>query len=47
MISGSREKELIEAADLLLDARRTNTPIADLPPELQPTSLDEIGRAHV
>ena len=31
MISGSREKELIEAANMLLDARRTHTPIADLP----------------
>ena len=46
MISGSREKELIEAADLLLDARRTHTPIADLPPALQPTSLEEVARIH-
>ncbi len=46
MIPGSREKELIEAADLLLDARRTHTPIADLPPALQPTSLEEVARVH-
>lgn len=41
MITGAREKVLMEAADLLLDARRTATPIADLPVELQPTTLDE------
>jgi 2-keto-4-pentenoate hydratase len=46
MISGAREKELIEAADLLLDARRTHTPIADLPVALQPTSLEEVARVH-
>ncbi|NYF80558.1 2-keto-4-pentenoate hydratase [Granulicella arctica] len=31
----------MNAANTLLDARRTNTPIADLPPELLPASLDE------
>ncbi len=36
----------MEAANLLLDARRTHTPIADLPPELQPTSLEEVARVH-
>jgi 2-keto-4-pentenoate hydratase len=46
MISGSREKDMIEAADLLLDARRTHTPIADLPAALQPTSLEEVARVH-
>jgi len=46
MISGPREKDMIEAADLLLDARRTHTPIADLPVELQPTSLEEVARVH-
>jgi 2-keto-4-pentenoate hydratase len=46
MISGSREKELIEAADFLLDARRTHRPIVDLPTELQPTSLEEVARVH-
>lgn len=46
MISGFREKQLMEAADLLLDARRTHTPITDLPAELQPTSLEEVARIH-
>lgn len=46
MISGSREKELLEAADLLLDARRTHIPIPDLPLALQPTSLEEVARIH-
>ena len=42
MTSGAREQQLIEAANLLLNARRTHTPIADLPVELQPTSMDEV-----
>jgi 2-keto-4-pentenoate hydratase len=46
MISGAREKDMIEAADLLLDARRTHKPIADLPTEFQPTSLEEVARVH-
>ena len=46
MISGSREKDMIDAANLLLDARRTHKPIADLPPALQPTSLEEVARVH-
>jgi 2-keto-4-pentenoate hydratase len=41
MMNGVREQQLIEAANLLLNARRTHTPIADLPVELQPTSLEE------
>jgi len=41
MITGAREKDLINAADLLLDARRTGKPISDLPKEMQPVSLDE------
>ena len=36
----------MEAADLLLDARRTHSPIADLPAGLQPTSLEEVARIH-
>lgn len=46
MISGAREKDMMEAANLLLDARRTHKPIADLPAELQPTSLEEVARVH-
>ena len=41
MMTAAREKDLINAADLLLDARRTGKPVADLPKELQPTTLDE------
>ena len=41
MMTGEREKQLIEAADLLLDARRTGVPIEDLPEALQPKDLDE------
>jgi 2-keto-4-pentenoate hydratase len=41
MITAGREKDLFDAADLLLDARRTNQPIADLPHRLQPMSLEE------
>ena len=41
MITAAREKDLINAADLLLDARRTGRPIADLPKEMQPKSLEE------
>jgi 2-keto-4-pentenoate hydratase len=41
MITGAREQELIAAARMLMDARRTNVPIVDLPEELRPTSLEE------
>jgi 2-keto-4-pentenoate hydratase len=41
MTTGARESVLLEAADTFLNARRTATPIADLPPELQPTTLEE------
>ena len=41
-MTGNRENDLEAAADLLLDARRTNTPIADLPENLRPTNLDEV-----
>jgi 2-keto-4-pentenoate hydratase len=41
MMTGAREKDLIHAANLLLDARRTNTPIADLPTDLRPVTLEE------
>ncbi len=46
MIPGAREKDLLEAANLFLNARRTHTPIADLPAALQPTSLEEVTRIH-
>jgi 2-keto-4-pentenoate hydratase len=41
MMTGEREKQLISAAAMLLDARRTNTPIEDLPVDLRPVTLDE------
>ena len=46
MITGAREKNLFEAADTLVNARRTHTPIAELPPDLQPTSLEEAALVH-
>ena len=41
MITAAREQELMNAADLLLDARRTNKPIAELPKEMRPATLEE------
>jgi len=40
-MTGLRESQLQQAADLLLDARRTGNTISDLPPELQITSVEE------
>jgi 2-keto-4-pentenoate hydratase len=40
-MTGERENELMQAATLLLDARRTNKPIDDLPAGLRPATLDE------
>jgi 2-keto-4-pentenoate hydratase len=40
-MTGPEESRLIDAADVLLDARRTGRPLADLPANLQPQSLDE------
>jgi 2-keto-4-pentenoate hydratase len=40
--TGPREAQLLEAVNTLLDARRTQTPVDDLPAELQPTSLEEV-----
>jgi 2-keto-4-pentenoate hydratase len=41
MITAAREQDLMNAADRLLDARRTNKPIADLPKDLRPVTLEE------
>ena len=41
MMTGTRENELMEAANLLLDARREAAPIADLPEALRPVTQDE------
>lgn len=40
-VSGAREAVLMEAANRLMDARRTRTPLEELPAELRPTSLHE------
>ena len=41
-MNGTRESQLIEAANLLMNARRTLTPIADLPEEVRPVSVVEV-----
>ena len=41
IMTGAREAQLMEAANLLMDARRTRTPIVDLPKDLRPVTLDE------
>jgi 2-keto-4-pentenoate hydratase len=41
MMTGTREKELMDGANLLLDARRTGVPIADLPEALRPATQEE------
>ena len=40
-VSGAREAILMQAADLLMDARRTQTPVENLPLNLRPKSLKE------
>jgi 2-keto-4-pentenoate hydratase len=40
-MTGAREAQLITAANILLDARRTHIPIADLPTELKPVDETE------
>jgi 2-keto-4-pentenoate hydratase len=41
-MTGPREAILLQAVDLLLDARRTHQTLADLPPELQPADMAEV-----
>jgi len=41
MITGARKQDMLNAADLLMDARRTNRPIVDLPKEYKPVTLEE------
>jgi len=41
-MTGSREATLLQAVDLLLDARRTHNTLADLPAELQPVDMSEV-----
>src|SRR3978361_1133327 len=42
-MTGDREKDLLAAADLLLDARRTGTTLKDLPEELRPQDMAEVA----
>jgi 2-keto-4-pentenoate hydratase len=46
VITGFREKQLMDAANMLLDARRTHQPITDLPADLQPASIEEVACIH-
>ena len=41
MITAARKQDMLNAADLLMDARRTNRPIVDLPKDNQPKTLEE------
>jgi 2-keto-4-pentenoate hydratase len=41
-MTGAREAQLTQVVDTLLDARRTATPITDLPAELVPTDIAEV-----
>src|SRR5579875_526051 len=41
MMNGAQQRQLISAADMLLDARRTGTSIAELPEDVRPTTLEE------
>ncbi|HUD22094.1 MAG TPA: hypothetical protein VMQ60_04555 [Acidobacteriaceae bacterium] len=45
-MSEARKEQLTQTAQLLLNARRTHTPIAALPTELQPQSLEEAAYVH-
>jgi 2-keto-4-pentenoate hydratase len=40
-MTGPEELKILNAANALLDARRTGNTLADLPPDLQPQTLDE------
>jgi 2-keto-4-pentenoate hydratase len=41
MMNGAQERQMMNAVDILLDARRTNKPIVELPVDLQPQTLEE------
>jgi len=45
-MSESRNAELTQTAQLLIDARQNHSPIAALPAELQPQSLEEAAFVH-
>ena len=41
MINGAQQRQLMNAVDILLDARRTNKPIVELPADLRPQTVEE------
>jgi 2-keto-4-pentenoate hydratase len=41
-MTGDRKKDLLSAANLLLDARRTGVKLEDLPEQLRPVDVAEI-----
>lgn len=41
MMNGAQQRQMMSAVDILLDARRTNKPIDDLPADLRPQTLEE------
>ena len=41
-MNGTREKDFISAANMLLDARRTGTLLQDLPESVRPVDMDEV-----
>jgi len=45
-MTNDRLQQLTEAAHLLIDARRNHNPIAELPADLQPQSLEEAAFVH-
>lgn len=45
-MSEARKAQLTQAANLLINARRNHSPIADLPAEVQPQSLEEAAFCH-
>ena len=45
-MTGDREKDLLTAANMLLDARRTGAKLVDLPEDLRPVDVTEIYAVH-
>src|SRR5665213_124204 len=45
-MTGDRERDLLKAANMLMDARRTGDKLVDLPEELRPVDVEEIYAVH-
>lgn len=41
MMNGAQQRQMMNAVDILLDARRTNKPIVELPADLRPQTVEE------